>query len=283
MIKYSDQHQLTTMHDSQPFNEDQNTLFVGCLDPKTCQTDLEVYFRQYDSCLHAKLIFNLETGKSKQCGLLFCSNDYVCKLILSSQHILHGRHVRIEKAQDNRQGSKTSSSFLIQVSGLSPSTTLDHLGVVFSEWPGLIRMRFIQGIHPKQKKVALIAFESFESFKSILTYSHVKIDGKNCKIAEYIPKSEKVQLQDAIPLQGKPLLSNFISPQQVHRTPLQHSPTFHPASSSPSAPIRGNRPHKVPIFDYNQTSYLHPVEMEKDALFRIFCSDPKEGEKLRRA
>lgn len=296
----------TTFSDETKSHEGSNqlSLFVGCLDPSTTKDDIVHYFRQFDPSVKAKLIVNFKTGLSKQCALLFCSSPYYCDLILQKEHHLHQRRLRVDRAQEEYKGKKTEQFIAIQVSGLDPAITIDEVNAFFANYEGFSRARLIQGLHPKQKKVAVVYFNDSVKAEQLLKCTHVQIGNRNCKIAEYSkdksPELNPKQFSYAgnYQVSGRPFqfpsygINQFqYNPSMVH--PGHYKPNFSLSGDSDSSKSLGKsgqskvlQPLKLEVFKsipkeqdkFNQQdrkgseeSYVHPVEIEDDDLYRIFC------------
>jgi RNA recognition motif-containing protein len=165
------------------------TLFVGCMDPKTNEEALLKHFGAYDSCLQVKLLWNHQTNTSKQCALLFCSSFECANMILSAQHRIHDRNLRVRYADEEKKGTKAAQLFYVQVTGIPVDTPDEEIELTFSQYPDYHSFRFIQGTHHKQKWVAKVAFKNQASIKNLLAaQTHVIIAQKLCKIVEFQPK-----------------------------------------------------------------------------------------------
>ena len=277
-------------------HEDQSlTLFVGCLDPLTTKDDLIVYFKHFDPWIKAKLIVNFKTGQSKQCGLLFCSSPMAFKNILQADHCIRQRRVRVNPAQTEYKGSKITELFQVQISGLDPDVTLDCLTDTFSFFRGFSKARLVQGLHPKQKKVAIIYFEELEDANIVLQYSHVKVGQRSCKVSLYNKDTNPIASQKSVVIHQEPIIKysgqsfgqQMASFKKMNTQPqMGDTPKTHASESS----VRRQRPlsplRLIPLskfygkthFDNDheniQTAplaYVLPVEAEKDSLYRIFC------------
>jgi len=282
--------------------ETELTLFVGCLDPATTQLELSEYFRQFDAQASCKLIMDFATKRSKQCGLVFCSTEALKADILRREHVLQGRVLRVSQAEAERKGKKVGQTYPIQISGLEPSTTVEALEEAFYDYPGLLSVRFVQGIHPKQKKVAILTFGEIESAKSILDSSHFKVGNRNCKVAEYIQKGQVTpKLSNSCPVGGEessyqqPNTSSPIKTPWLLETLTFPSPAcMQPRTQQPSQLSTQDRdatgrkvlsklslgspfsPNPISVkpretLQVPRGTYVHPVEVEEDNLFRIFC------------
>lgn len=281
------------------FQEDQSlTLFVGCLDPQTTKEDLILYFKHFDPWIRAKLIVNFKTGQSKQCGLLFCSSPVAVKNILQADHCIRQRRVRVNPAQTEYKGTKINELFQVQISGLDPDVTSDCLTDTFSYFKGFSKARLVQGLHPKQKKVAIIYFEEEENANTLLQYSHVKVGQRSCKVSPYHKDTNSIASPKSAIMHQEPLnkYSSQSFGQQMANCKKMHSqpqigdtPKTHASESSlsrlrPLSPLR-----LVPLSQFQGRSHFNsdhenpktgpqafvlPVEAEKDSLYRIFCLPP---------
>jgi RNA recognition motif-containing protein len=277
------------------------SLFVGCLDPNTTKVDIMNYFKQYDPQIKAKLIVNFKTGQSKQCALLFCSSGYFCDLILHQEHHLHQRRLRIDRAQQEYKGKKADNFIAVQVSGLDPAISIGEVNKVFGCFEGFTRARLIQGLHPKQKKVAVGYFSSFEKAQQILAFSHLQIGNRNCKVAEYtkdkpfnlkpnIHQDDDVHKTSNIDLHHQPSLlevPKYFSNKNCHSYQGESSKSIDSSSARSIGnvkpkyltPLKLDTTKLLPKLNetshqYRKTSadsYVHHVEAENDDLFRIFC------------
>lgn len=306
---------MNTTRTSTPENE--LTLFVGCLDPSTSQAEFEGYFLRLDPALSAKLILEFSTNRSKQCGLLFCSSVETRDRILSTEHVLQGRILRVSLAQAERKGKKTGQTYPVQVSGLDPNCTLEQLQEAFAQFSGLVGIRFVQGIHPKQKKVAILTFDNPDSPKCILSDTHFKIGSRNCKVAEYIQKGQmfpklsqscpygspqqldqSMMSQSQLSSSSQPwLLGTLTQGSPLAMSRVVASPAIGPAQTTPAMQKKGlsklslgcpflpsSQTHSHTLAAKTPASYVLPVEVEEDSLFRIFCQTEQQrprADKLR--
>lgn len=273
------------------------TLFVGCLDPQTTKDDLTAYFRNFDPWVKTKLIINFKTGQSKQCGLLFCSSFENMNKILGEEHFIHHRRVRVNPGQNELKGTKINELFQIQISGLDPDISLDALNEVFSEYQGFVKVRLVQGLHPKQKKVAILYFEDHLSAKGVLQHSHIQVGHRNCKVSPYykdtnsylpqppsfVPISD-TGIHNSCPTFGKEVDgSNSLRHQfNMDDTPKTQASENSISRQRPLSPLRLGQMDS--FLNYSNTgqekqkavsqAFVHPVEAEKDSLYRIFCDLP---------
>lgn len=282
--------------------ENELTLFVGCLDPATGQSEFESYFSLFDSGSSAKLIMDFHTCKSKQCGLLFCSSVDSRDLILKQEHVLQGRVLRVSLAHSEKKGKKTGRTYPIQVSGLDPCCNIDALHETFADYWGLVSARFVQGIHPKQKKVAILTFDNPDSPRAILENTHYKIGHRSCKVAEYIQKGQTFPklfqssttgeayqtdqpnrlAQSHLSTTSHPWLLDTLAPSSPVFIPkTMASPAIGPiaASITPAKKVLSKLSLGSPFQPLSsrfqptaiKSNYVLPVEVEEDNLFRIFC------------
>ena len=292
-----------------PIMNEPRALFVGCLDPKTTEADLSAYFRQFDQRVTVKLIIDFNTKLFKQCAIVTCSNQASCDWILELDHFLMGRKLRVELADDGKKGKKVGATFPIQVSGIEPTVDLDELVETFSEFSGLIKARFVQGIHPKQKKVAIIMFDNFDSFSKILNESHIRVGERNCRVTEYLTKQRALQgspaplsRSEVLDITHSSLSSNnnlmplaqssetgmpqnmkglLFKPQLLDfgTTPLiaDRINTTRTKINCKSSPFNFDQEAaSLPEAKLSQSTYLYPVEVESDNLFKIFCHPSSE-------
>lgn len=283
------------------------SLFVGCLDPQTTKEDIQEYFRNFDPNVKAKLIVNFKTGQSKQCALLFCSSPAACDFILQQEHHLHHRRLRVDRAQQQFKGKKSESASAIQVSGLDPAITIDQVNQFFTNFDRFSRARLIQGLHPKQKKVAVVYFSKDETVQELLKFSHLQIGNRNCKVAEYTkemtscprPKPMNPNAYEGHPgfNQGLHSHSNWgFSAQGAQNQWNLPSFDFHQGGysmanggyqntgmptlsrSKPLQLLNLESKKNLPKVDHEpyqpktgaEPSFLHAVEVEDDDLFRVF-------------
>lgn len=277
--------------------EDQSlTLFVGCLDPITTKEDLIVYFKHFDPWIRAKLIVNFKTGQSKQCGLLFCSSPEAVKNILQADHCIRQRRVRVNPAQTEYKGTKNSELFQVQISGLDPDITPDCLTEAFAFFKGFNKARLVQGLHPKQKKVAILYFEEQEDANTVLHYSHVKVGQRNCKVSPYNKDTNSITSQKSVIIHQESTtkysgpsfgqqMDSFkkmnTQPKMGGDTPKTHASESSLSRQRPLSPLRlvplskfHGRSHFDNDHENVQTgppAFVLPVEAEKDSLYRIFC------------
>ena len=261
-------------------------LFVGCLDPSTTEYDLVNYFRVFDPKITVKLIKDAETHQTKQCAIVTCSGFDSFKDILSQTHHLHGRLLRVEIADDDKKGKKVGTVYRLQISGIETTIELNEIVDVLGEFPGLTQARFVNGLHPKQKKVAIATFESPESFNMLLHQGKIRIGERDCKITEYIQKpkwnpqpmardhpsfqnSEAGQTEPTMSHSGASLFNKPFMPMQKlslnPQKPLMNR----------SAPFTHENP--APPTKLSLSTYVHPVEKQADGLFKIFCSPKEQG------
>lgn len=272
------------------------TLFVGCLDPQTTKDDLTAYFRNFDPWIKTKLIINFKTGQSKQCGLLFCSSFETMNKILGEEHFLHHRRVRVNPGQNEFKGTKINDLYQVQISGLDPDISLDALNEVFMKYQGFVKVRLVQGLHPKQKKVAILYFDDHASAQAVLEHSHIQVGHRNCKVSpyykdtnSYLPPpnfghSPEVGIRNSCPTFGKEVSgSNSLRHQfQLDDTPKTQASDNSINKQRPLSPLRLGPMES--FINYSNTgqdkqkaasqAFVHPVEAEKDALYRIFCDLP---------
>lgn len=300
------------------------TIFIGCLDPRTSKDDVVAYFKLFDHDVNAKLIVNFKTGQSKQCALLFCSCNEACQEILKHDHYLHERRLRLNYAQDEFKGKKADHLVPVQISGLDPTTILEELTEYFGQVNGFKRARLIQGLHPKQKKVAVLYFSDSQTAQDLLNQSHLKIGKRNCKVAEYSKdrplighssvtstKSEKdlkkqlfsYNSQGVQPKQGSPALSFSSGHQTISSIGTPSFSVTSPETDEPRRlkPLKLNSGMYLPKVSQlasghsskkQENAFVHPVEVEEDDLFRIFCDSencqdfgamlqvPQQGKKI---
>lgn len=179
--------------DGIPNSQQNKTLFVGCMDPKTSEQDLFNYFGCFDQYIQVKLLWNTQTNTSKQCALLFCSSVDTANEILKAPHRVHDRNLRVKVADEERKGTKVAQLYYLQVSGIPVDTPCEEIEYAFSQYPDYHSFRFIHGIHHKQKWVAKVAFKNHASMKNLLAaQTHVIIAQKLCKIVEFQPKGSSV-------------------------------------------------------------------------------------------
>lgn len=179
-------------------DQEQKTLFVGCMDPKTNEDDLYRYFGLYDDAVQVKLLWNHHTNASKQCALIFCSSEERANQILAMQHRLHDRNLRVNLADKEKKGTKMAQLYYLQVSGIPLNTPLEEVEKAFTTFPEYHSSRYIHGIHQKQKWVAKVSFKDQGAFRNLLaTQSHVLIAQKLCKIAEFQPKGSSTAYSEA--------------------------------------------------------------------------------------
>lgn len=284
----------------------ENTIFVGCLDPMTTKNDIIAYFKMFDKGMKAKLIVNFKTGQSKQCALLFCSSKDACHEILKHQHYLHERHLRLDYAQDEFKGKKADQLVPIQISGLDPETTQEELMNYFKDVYGFRKARLIKGLHPKQKKVAVLYFLDKHSAQEMLNESHIKIGTRNCKVTEY--SKDKPMINQSMTYgtpthaSPKPMMMSF-NPPMYHdleaSSPSMYSTGYQSISSYSSPSYRGgaspgnDAPRKIEPLKLNsglllmptdlakplEDTFVYPVEVQDDDLFRIFCDSDKHLKK----
>lgn len=275
------------------------TLFVGCLDPRTTEDDFTQYFRQYDSGCTTKLLIDFETFKFKQCGLVYCSSREVLQtILLSKEHFLLGRKIRVQEAKEELKGKKIGRTFQIQISGLLPSTKMDHIKQAFEEYEGIVKFRFVEGIHPKQKKVAIITFNNQKEAERLLLNTHFNVGGKLCKVSRYIQKGSTYPYP--ISLQGQEPTSLFQYQSVFAESLTNNKQPYHPfrigkpleklnlfdkssADKKPNLFLSGfsnPQPNSELYVSSERKSssvllpnqYVHPVEVEDDSLYKIFCS-----------
>lgn len=290
---YSHQHRLPAEH----------SIFVGCLDPATTKNDIISYFKMFDKGVKAKLIVNFKTGQSKQCALVFCSSQEVCQEILKHEHYLHERRLRLDYAQDEFKGKKADQLAAIQISGLDPETTQEELLSYFEQVHGFRKVRLIKGLHPKQKKVAVLYFADRYSAQEVLNQSHLKIGKRNCKVTEY--SKDKPLINQSMtyesPTQNvpKPIMMSFNPPMyhdleacspQMYSTGPQSISSFGSPSYRGGASPGTEGPRRIAPLKLNpgflltptdtpksrpEDAFVHPVEVQDDDLFRIFCDSAK--------
>jgi hypothetical protein len=268
------------------------------------------YFRPYDHFIKAKLIYKLNTNQSKQWALLFCSSFEVWEEILWIEHVLHKRRLRIEYARSENKGKKTTEFFAVQISGLDPNWNIQDIYAFFKSFPTFSRGRLIQGLHPKQKKVAIIHFTDKEIVSEILSNSHMKIGTRNWRVAEYTKEKPEISRSEYFGNETYKNNSYFLSnstPWNTFNTETDHQDIIdsafdlykkQPKEIEPSnshsntehkklKPLNLDAKFKLPKVTSNQkdqkgtyrkysdSGCLHPVEVENDDLFRIFWDPPK--------
>lgn len=275
------------------------TLFVGCLDPRSTKDQVCRYFRLMDARVKVKLIVDFKTGLSKQCALLFCSSPEACQEILKHEHYLHERRLRLDYAQDEFKGKKADQLIPIQISGLDPDTTEEELLSYFEPINGFRKARLIKGLHPKQKKVAVLYFSDSHSAQEVLNQSHIKIGKRNCKVAEY--SKDKPLINQSLTYESsaqsipKPMMMSFNPPMyhdleasspQMFSTGQQSISSFGTPSCRGGASPETEEPRRIEPLKLNpgllltpagpqlartEETFVHPVEVQDDDLFRIFC------------
>lgn len=279
-------------------------LFVGCLDPSTTESDLVAYFSRFDPKVTVKLITETLTRRSKQCAIVTISSQEICENVVAMDHTLMGRLLRVEYADEDRKGKKVGTTYFIQVSGIEITTELEEVIETFSLFPGLVRGRFIEGLHPQQKRVAVLSFDNYESFSRILTNSHYKVGERNCKVVEYDlkqrrapqPSADQNNLKQEFGLSTQPDSNSNIA-SGLSRSLFNHAPlakgSFLSNNSAMGFP-GGSRSYgpklmskSTPFHNESQmqggsnklihsTTFVHPVEVDEDGLFKIFCQSPSD-------
>ena len=261
----------------------------------------------FDGKVKVKLIVDFKTGKSKQCALLFCSSKDACQEILRHQHYLHERHLRLDYAQDEFKGKKADQLVPIQISGLDPETTQEELMNYFKDVYGFRKARLIKGLHPKQKKVAVLYFLDTHSAQEMLNESHIKIGKRNCKVTEYAKDKPTIHqsMTYGTPTHAtpKPMMMSF-NPPMYHdleaSSPSMYSTGYQSMSSYGSPSYGGgaspgtDTPRKIEPLKLNsglllmpteppkllEDTFVHPVEVQEDDLFRIFCDSDMNQKKI---
>lgn len=289
---------------NKPSQETPITLFVGCLDPSTTEIVLKDYFTKFFSKLSVKLLFEKESMRFKQCALVTVYDSEAVKSLLKEKHSLLGRNIRVDYACEDKKGKKPSQKYQIQVSSIPPTTPLEDVQKAFKKYPGVVKVIFVAGIHAKQKKVAVVTFDNPESFGKILKETHFRINDKNCKVAEYIPKNQTLCPAPHPPISKLPSPSK--SSQSVFSKDISDSySTFTPSQFSQNPPRKGLALKKLnlealtpPVLPRtpgflsqppadsprqptrklsSSNQYVHPVEVENDSLFKIFCEPDLES------
>jgi RNA recognition motif. (a.k.a. RRM, RBD, or RNP domain) len=264
-------------------------LFVGCLDPSTTEYDLVNYFRVFDPKITVKLIKDAETHQTKQCAIVTCSGTESLKLILSQTHLLLGRLLRVEVADDEKKGKKVGTVYRLHISGIETTIELQEVVDVLGEYAGLMQARFVNGLHHKQKKVAIASFENYDSYNTLLLQGKIRIGERDCKIAEYIQKTKpcpQTYSQDHPHSYYNSDLGQTDPTTMSHSgAPIFNSP-FHPV---PNLTLTSQQPlmyRSTPFPQENKTlapklsfsnNYVHPVEKQSDGLFKIFCPPNNQG------
>jgi RNA recognition motif-containing protein len=258
-------------------------LFVGCLDPSTTEYDLANYFRIYDPKITVKLIKDAETHQTKQCAIITCSGVESLKFILSQTHHLHGRLLRVELADEEKKGKKVGTVYRLHISGIETTIELNEVVDVLSEFAGLTQARFVNGLHPKQKKVAIATFESFDSFNSLLVQGKIRIGERDCKIQEYVQKPKPSPYTTSVtdptmshsgasifnnPLNSPPHFSLFPQKNPLLSKSAQYHP---PENRAPGSKL------SLSLSDRHSSNFVYPVEKESDGLFKIFCHPNDQG------
>lgn len=173
------------------------TLFVGSLPASTTPEELEALFAVYGK-IKAKLIFDYESMRSKQCALLFCPNTTVAERIRSSAHYLDGRELRVDWADAHRKGIKEVAHTLF-VGNLPINATESTIAHYFSRFGVVTRVKLFRNQSTaNQSQNAFLRFEDEEPIKIVLgnRRGH-KFCGRDLIVAPFKPNNKAFKLNSS--------------------------------------------------------------------------------------
>lgn len=219
---------------------EQNALFLGSLRPETTEEELLEYFGNIGRVRRAKIIMDVVTMRSKQCGIIFCDDEETCEKILRESHWIGGKKVRVTRADQNKKGTKLIHTPFLLVQApttLSANSLADFFqvfGEIWGSWnlsPGMWLLRYAQN-----------------HSVSLATRQRHQVEGN---------------LLECVPLDPMDLDQFFPEPSVAYLPPQPTS--FQPSRIQTTTPLCKPKAKHLP------SRYLFLVEYEKDPLFSIYC------------
>jgi len=175
-----------------------STIFIGSLSLETTERDLKRYFGTFGKILRAKLIVDIESGKSKQCALLFCSSAQVARSILAEPvHIINGRQIRLDAAADDKKSTKCSVDSTLFVGNLKKSTTEDTVRNYFQSFGEVIGLKLFAMTETSKTLNAVVNFGTKEAAELVMSRPNKhKLEGRHMRCSRYKSKDHRSQEKD---------------------------------------------------------------------------------------
>lgn len=260
------------------------TIFLGGLSPKTTEQDLLSYFSVYGEIVRAKIIIDVVTMRSKQCGIVFCAHSQTAQKILAvGDHCLNHRRIRASLADDNKKGTKkvNTKSLLVSVAGqpVPLNQVVDffqHFGSVegydvYEEYgiqhPKSLVLHFkaTQDVAEASKKVG-------PYFDGLSAYECLPIDLKD--LARVLASYKPIQRPSSYSPQSRDQSHfNQMSPQlPKSKGSSKHNQNL-PFKQRNLVEVRDETTVDSVSEDSNHPlQYVLPIELQDDPLYQIFCS-----------
>lgn len=120
-------------------------LFLGSLAPGTTELDIIQYIGQFGRINKAKIIRDVVTSVSKNCGLAFCEDEDTCWNVLSQPvHVMRNKTIRVNWADDNKKGTKKIHSNVIQVESVDPTLHPNTIFAHFAQFGPFVRSEVLR-------------------------------------------------------------------------------------------------------------------------------------------
>lgn len=173
--------------------QDPPTIFAGSLSPSTTERDLKRYFSTFGKVLRAKLILDIETGKSKQCALIFVECfETVNSILAFKSHLIDGRVVRLDLANDDRKHTKCFVENTLFIGNIKLQTTEESVLDYFESIGKVIGFKMFKLCEHAKSLNAIINFGSKEAVDMIMSRPNKhKLGGRHLRCSYYKPKDEK--------------------------------------------------------------------------------------------
>jgi len=93
------------------------SIFIGSMKSGTGKPELLQYFSSFGNVKKIKIILDWETGKSKNCAILWFKKQYSVDLVLAQEvHAILGWIIRVDRPDDSKRGTKILSSNKVMIS-----------------------------------------------------------------------------------------------------------------------------------------------------------------------
>lgn len=253
---------------------EEHAIFLGSLRPETSADDIASYFAKFGNISRAKVIYDVVTMKSKNCGIVFCSDiATVDNILKQTDHYLLGKKVRVSRADSQKKGTKKVNTQSLFVSVIGGQASLDSILAFFASF-GLIRQFHVLKAAPypwQAPENLIIQFANQESVahatKSLDPYI---IDGSqvDCLPVDLPSSSEDCQPP---PEDWKP--ETVAIEGQARMLPIENKSGWHQKKSKEKGregalEVMAGLPGDARS---RSTNYVLLVEFEPDPLFRLFC------------
>lgn len=176
-----------------PIPQTPPTIFVGSLSSSTTERELKRYFSSFGKVTRAKLILDIENGKSKQCALIFVESlDTVNSILACSDHFIDGRLVRVDIANDDRKHTKCFVENTLFIGNIKLQTTEASVRSYFENIGKVIGLKIFKLSENAKSLNAIINFGSNEPVAKIMSRPNKhKLDGRHLRCSFYKPKLTK--------------------------------------------------------------------------------------------